>query len=55
MRDKFNNNQMEFEDFINAMEYIVKEIVGYDVENKLQTMQTFTDSLVAQMHWVMIE
>lgn len=50
MRDKFNNNQMEFEDFINAMEYIVKEIVGYDVENKLQTMQTFTDSLVAQMH-----
>jgi hypothetical protein len=29
MRGRFNQNQMEFEDFINALEYIVKEIVGY--------------------------
>ena len=29
MRDKPNPNQMEFEHFIEAIEYIVKEIVGY--------------------------
>lgn len=29
MRGRFNQNQMEFEDFINALEYIIKEVVGY--------------------------
>ena len=29
MREKTNQNQMAFEDFIDAMEYIVQQIVGY--------------------------
>ena len=29
MREKANPNQMEFQDFIQAIEYIVKEVVGY--------------------------
>lgn len=29
MRFKANQNQMAFEDFIDAMEYIVQQIVGY--------------------------
>ena len=35
MRAKSNPNQMEFEDFIEAMEYIVKEVVGFTKETKL--------------------
>ena len=29
MRNKPNPGQMEFEDFIEAIEYIIKEVVGY--------------------------
>lgn len=29
MRTRFNQNQMNFEDFIDAMEYLVKQIVGF--------------------------
>ena len=29
MRTRANQNQMTFEDFIDAMEYIVQQIVGY--------------------------
>ena len=29
MRTRFNQNQMNFEDFIDAMEYLVKQLVGY--------------------------
>lgn len=43
MRDKPNPNQMEFEHFIEAMEYIVKEIVGFDKEDKLVVMQEHLD------------
>jgi len=50
MRNKFNQNQMEFEDFIDALEYIVKEIVGYTKENKLEVMRDHIDFLVHQLH-----
>ena len=49
MRDKFNQNQMAFEDFIEAMEYIVNAVVGYDKENKLEVMQGFVDSIIQQI------
>ena len=49
MRDKSNPNQMEFEDFIEAMEYIVKEVVGYTKETKLEVMQSHIDYLVSQL------
>ena len=49
MREKQNPNQMEFEDFIEAMEYIVKEIVGYTKENKLSVMQEHIDYLVSEL------
>lgn len=29
MRTRFNQNQMNFEDFIDAMEYLAKQLVGY--------------------------
>ena len=29
MRTRFNQNQMNFEDFIDAMEYLVKQLVGF--------------------------
>ena len=52
MRDKFNQNQMAFEDFIEAMEYIVNAVLGYDKENKLEVMQGFVDSIIQQIeHW----
>lgn len=46
MRSRQNQNQMEFEDFIEAMEYIVQQVVGYTKEDKLQIMQTHIDSIV---------
>lgn len=49
MRNKSNPNQMEFYDFIEAMEYIVKEIVGYSKENKLAVMQDHLDLLVNEL------
>ena len=39
MREKFNPNQMEFDAFIEALEYIVGEVVGFTKENKLIVMQ----------------
>ena len=35
MRSRLNQNQMSFEDFIDAMEYIASQIVGYTKENKI--------------------
>jgi hypothetical protein len=35
MRSRLNQNQMSFEDFIDAMEYIASQIVGYTKEDKL--------------------
>jgi len=29
MRTRYNQNQMNFEDFIDAMEYLVKQLVGF--------------------------
>ena len=49
MRDKFNPNQMEFEHFIEAIEYIVQQVVGYSKENKLAVMQEHMDYLVSQL------
>lgn len=49
MREKENPNQMEFEHFIEAMEYIVREVVGYTKENKLHIMQEHMDFLVHQI------
>ncbi len=49
MRNKPNPNQMEFEDFIEAIEYITKEVVGYTKEDKLQVMQDHVDYLVNQL------
>ena len=49
MRTKPNQNQMAFEDFIDAMEYIVQQIVGYDKENKLEVMQSHIDSIIEQL------
>ena len=49
MRDKPNPNQMEFEHFIEAIEYIVKEIVGYTKETKLDAMREHMDLLVSQL------
>lgn len=49
MRDRFNQNQMAFEDFIEAMEYIVNAVVGYNQDNKLQVMQSFVDSIIQQI------
>jgi mannose/fructose/N-acetylgalactosamine-specific phosphotransferase system component IID len=49
MRGKFNQNQMTFEDFIDALEHIVKEIVGYTKENKLEVMRQHVDQLIDQL------
>lgn len=49
MRTRYNQNQMNFEDFIDAMEYLVKQLVGYTEENKLDVMQAHIDSLVSQI------
>jgi hypothetical protein len=49
MRTRYNQNQMTFEDFIDAMEYLVKQLVGYTEEDKLEVMQAHIDSLVAQI------
>ena len=46
MRNKFNSNQMTFEDFIEALEYIVKEVVGYTKESKYNVMKNHIDMLV---------
>ena len=51
MRERFNSNQMAFEDFIEAMEYIVKQIRGFTKENKQTVMQQHMDYLAAQMSW----
>lgn len=51
MRNKFNQNQMNFEDFIDAMEYLVQQLVGYTKENKLEAMQHHIDGLVSQLSW----
>jgi len=49
MRGKVNCNQMSFEDFIDAMEYIVKQVVGYDKDTKLDVMRYHIDSIIAQL------
>lgn len=49
MRNKPNPGQMEFEDFIEAIEYIIKEVVGYTKQNKLEVMQEHIDYLVGQL------
>ena len=49
MRTRPNQNQMAFEDFIDAMEYIVQKIVGFDKEDKLEVMQNFIDSIIGQL------
>ena len=49
MREKTNQNQMAFEDFIDAMEYIVQQIVGYDKDNKLEVMQGHIDHIIDQL------
>lgn len=49
MRNRFNQNQMTFEDFIDAMEYIVEKLVGFTKEDKLSVMQSHIDMLMAQM------
>lgn len=49
MRDKANPNQMAFEDFIEAMEYIVQQIVGFDKENKLEVIQEHISSIIEQL------
>ena len=49
MRNKMNPNQMTFEDFIEAMEYIVKEIVGYNADTKMLVMRDHIDSLVGHL------
>ena len=49
MREKTNQNQMAFEDFIDAMEYIVQQIVGYDKDNKLEVMQGHIDHTIDQL------
>lgn len=40
---------MNFEDFIDAMEYLVQQLVGYTKENKLEAMQHHIDGLVSQL------
>jgi hypothetical protein len=40
---------MTFEDFIDAMEYLVQQLVGFTEENKLSVMQDHIDSLVSQI------
>ncbi len=55
MREKTNPNQMAFEDFIEAIEYIVKEVVGYTEETKLKVMQEHVDFLVGQVEkWLYV-
>jgi len=49
MRDKANPNQMEFEDFIEAVEYIVREVVGFTQEDRLEVMQKHLEFLVGQV------
>ena len=49
MRDKFNHNQMTFEDFIDAIEYIVKEIVGYESHSKFAAVQQHVEQLISQL------
>lgn len=49
MRSRYNQNQMTFEDFIDAMEYLVKQLVGYTEEDKLSVMQGHIDSLVSEI------
>ncbi len=49
MRSRYNQNQMTFEDFIDAMEYLVQQLVGFTKENKLDVMQSHIDMLIAQM------
>ena len=49
MRGKMNANQMTFEDFIDAMEYIVKQVVGYDKDTKLDVMREHIDNIIAQL------
>lgn len=49
MRSRYNQNQMTFEDFIDAMEYLVKQLIGYTEEDKLSVMQAHIDSLVSEI------
>lgn len=49
MRSRFNQNQMNFEDFIDAMEYLVQQLVGYNEENKLEVMQGHIDALASHL------
>ena len=44
-----NTNQMAFEDFIDAMEYIVQQVVGYDKDNKLDVMRDHIDNIIVQL------
>jgi hypothetical protein len=37
---------MSFEDFIDAMEYIANQIVGFTKEDKLEVMQSFVNSII---------
>ena len=46
MRTRFNQNQMSFEDFIDAMEYIANQIVGFTKEDKLEVMHSFVNSII---------
>jgi DNA repair protein RadC len=49
MRSRWNQNQMNFEDFIDALEYLVKQLIGFTEEDKLSVMQDHIDSLVASL------
>lgn len=49
MRNKTNPNQMSFEDFIEAMEHIVNQILGYTKENKLEVMQNHIDTIISHI------
>ena len=49
MRSRFNQNQMNFEDFIDAMEYLVQQLVGYTEDDKLEVMQAHIDALAAHL------
>ena len=50
MRDKFNSNQMTFEDFIDALEYIVQQVVGYEKDTKFAAVQAHVERLVGQLN-----
>jgi hypothetical protein len=49
MRTSFNPTQMDFEGFIQALEYIVKEIHGYDKDTKYEAIRAQVSAIVAEM------